>query len=68
MPDISQRLLSPREAAQVLGISTRTLWDLKGRGEIPCVKIGRSVRYARADIEAFIARNRQTTTDTNNDP
>jgi excisionase family DNA binding protein len=47
-------LLKPREAADVLGICARSLWTLTQREELPCVRIGRSVRYDMADLVAFI--------------
>jgi predicted DNA-binding transcriptional regulator AlpA len=28
------------------------------QGELPAIKMGRSVRYAQADIDAFIAKSR----------
>lgn len=48
-------LIRPREAADRLGIGARTLWSLTRRDAIPCVRIGRSVRYALADLEAWVA-------------
>jgi excisionase family DNA binding protein len=51
-------LLTPRQAAEVLCISERMLWDLKEAGEIPVIPIGRAVRYARSDLESWIARRR----------
>lgn len=48
-------LLTPREAARLLSISTRTLWSMSDRGEIPVVRIGRSVRYYRAALVEWIA-------------
>lgn len=50
-------LLSQREAATYLGgISHRTLesWRVSGGGPV-FVRIGRSIRYRRSDLEAFIA-------------
>jgi excisionase family DNA binding protein len=47
-------LLRPREAAQWLKISERTLWSLTQRGELPAVRIGRSVRYDLTDLVAFV--------------
>lgn len=38
-------LVNSREAAKMLGISERKLFDLTKRGEIPSVKTGKSVRY-----------------------
>lgn len=48
--NVTTLALRPREAAQALGISPRTLWALTTpRGPIPCVRIGhgrrRSVLY-----------------------
>lgn len=53
------RLVRPREAAAMLGICERTLWDLTKQGAIQTVRIKHSVRYAICDIEGFIARNRK---------
>lgn len=49
-------LITPRQAAQALAICEKTLWTLtQPRGPSPCVRIGRAVRYAPADLEAWIA-------------
>ena len=53
-------LLKPVDAARILAISPRTLWGLTDRGEIPCVRIGRSVRYDRHDLAAWIAKKKNT--------
>ena len=42
------------QAAQALAISQRKLWGLTNDMAIPCVRIGRSVRYDPADIRAYI--------------
>jgi excisionase family DNA binding protein len=52
-------LLTAPEAARALAISERTLWGLTDRGEVPCVRIGRAVRYALADLAAYIERMRE---------
>ena len=49
-----QLLLRPNEAAQVLAISPRKLWELTDCGEMPCVRIGRAVRYSVEDLKAWI--------------
>jgi predicted DNA-binding transcriptional regulator AlpA len=48
------RLLKPAEAAQCLAISERKLWGLTNRGEIPCVRIDRLVRYDPRDLATWI--------------
>ena len=43
-------LVKAREAARLLAISQRLLWELTNRGEIPCVRLNRSVRYSIAEL------------------
>jgi excisionase family DNA binding protein len=43
-------LIDIREAATLLGISTRHLQRLTVAGDFESVKLGRSVRYRRGDI------------------
>lgn len=52
-------LLTARDAAQTLAISQRTLWTLTNRGEIPCMRLGRSVRYDRKDLVRWIAAHKE---------
>lgn len=51
-------LVTPREAAKALSICEKTLWSLTKCGELPAVRIGRSVRYDVADLRAFIERRK----------
>lgn len=53
---VRQGLLTPEEAAEILGISpgTLTVWRSTGRYNLPYVKVGRAVRYRPSDIDAFI--------------
>ncbi len=52
-------LLTRREAAAYLGVCEQTLavWKCTKRHSIPCIKIGRLVRYRKADLDAFIAKH-----------
>ena len=50
--------VSMKQAAALLGISTRKLWTLSNTGEIPAVRFGRCVRFRPEDLEAFIERHR----------
>ena len=49
-------LLTEDEAASLLKIQPATLatWRVKGRPNLPFVRVGRCVRYRRQDILAFI--------------
>jgi excisionase family DNA binding protein len=61
---VPPRLLwTSREAATALSISERTLWGLTKRNLIPCVRIGRSVRYAVTDIQRWVEARRTTSPD-----
>ena len=48
-------LLSARDAAKHLGISTRTLWSITApRGTLPVVKIGARCLYDPADLQRYV--------------
>jgi excisionase family DNA binding protein len=51
-------MLPETEAAPILGVSVGTLqvWRSTRRYDLPYAKIGRSVRYKRSDLLAFIER------------
>ncbi|MEO6708566.1 MAG: helix-turn-helix domain-containing protein [Planctomycetota bacterium] len=51
-------LLRPGEAAKLLAISPRKLWELTNMGEVPVIRIGRSLRYPREALRAWVS-NRQ---------
>ena len=57
---MNDRLLTTREAAGVLGVSPGTLQNWRWRGEgPPIVKVGaQAVRYAEADLQAFVDSHR----------
>lgn len=51
-----KHLLNEAEAAAFLDVSQQTLavWRSTGRYKLPFTRIGRSIRYKLADLEAFI--------------
>ncbi|WP_390844181.1 helix-turn-helix domain-containing protein [Anatilimnocola floriformis] len=51
-------LISRKEASVMLSISQRLLWSLTASGVIPCVRLGRAVRYSVDDLRQFISENR----------
>jgi excisionase family DNA binding protein len=55
-------LLDEKAAADLLDLSPGTLsvWRSTGRYAIPFVKIGRNVRYRRADLDAWLAQRTRT--------
>ena len=58
--DRTRRLLSSKEAANYLGISSRKLWELGNRGMLPIVRIDRAVRFDVKDLDAAIEAWRKT--------
>ncbi|MBI1382102.1 MAG: helix-turn-helix domain-containing protein [Planctomycetaceae bacterium] len=50
--------MRPREAAQALGISERTLWSLTRdkRNGVPHLRVGRAVLYPTAELRAWLER------------
>ena len=50
---IGEHLLTIREAAEVLRLSTRTVREYVKRGEIRGKIIGNQWRFKRADLDAF---------------
>jgi len=47
-------LLKVEEAAEIFGISRTAMYLLMQRGEIKSVKIGRSRRIPRVELEKFV--------------
>jgi hypothetical protein len=45
--------------AELGGISHATLWRIRQRGELACVRIGRRLFFRPSDVEAYIERNRE---------
>jgi excisionase family DNA binding protein len=63
MPDVTPELLTETEAAELLRQRVKTLQARRVTGGgVPFVKIGRTVRYRRADVLAYIAANVRTST------
>lgn len=49
-----ERLLKPAEAAAYLGLSVPTIYTKASRRQLPTVKVGRSLRFRRADLDKII--------------
>lgn len=57
-PDLQTRLLTPREAAGFLSISTRTLSRIVQHGDLPIIRVGGSNRFTMTDLTDYIALSR----------
>lgn len=49
-------LVDPGEAARILSIGQRKLWSETNCGNIPCVRIGRAVRYSVEALRDWILK------------
>jgi excisionase family DNA binding protein len=50
----SDRLLKPDVVQKRLQVSRTTLWQLRRRGELKAVAIGRAVRFRESDVDALL--------------
>jgi excisionase family DNA binding protein len=50
------RFLTVQEVADVLRISTMTVYRLIKSGDLPAARIGKSFRVSEDDLDAFIAK------------
>jgi len=59
---MENNLLDEKQAAEVLTVEPGTLsvWRSTGRYKIPFVKVGRRVRYRRADLDAWLESRTRT--------
>ncbi len=51
-------LLGTAEVARWLGMSREQVWRMWKSGRLPGYRLDRHLRFARADIQAFLAANR----------
>jgi len=52
------RLLTPKEAADFLSVSVRTIKRLVAEGSLPAIRVRNSMRFKLRDIEQYIERSR----------
>jgi excisionase family DNA binding protein len=58
---MTDKLLTQQQLADELEVSLRTLERWRQQGTGPAfIRVGRSPRYRRADIDAWLERQRQT--------
>lgn len=54
---IGRRLLNVREAAQYLGLEVDTIYKKSRLREVPCVKVGRALRFDVRALERYIEQH-----------
>ena len=56
----ADRLLSPDDAAQLLGLSAYTVRQLARERRIPAIRLGRYWRFRRSSLEQWITQQERT--------
>lgn len=51
---MSERLLTAAEVADLLRVSTMTIYRLVRRGELPAVRVGRNYRVRESDLNHYL--------------
>ena len=59
LPAQADRVMTVREAAEYLRMSVSTLYHWIQKKKIPVVKLSRSDRLLKSDLDAFILANRR---------
>lgn len=50
------RLLTDRQVAELLAVSPDTVRRWAARGELPCIRLGRLLRFRPSDVDAWLRR------------
>lgn len=56
---IGPGLISERDAAEWLGLSVKSLFNLRRRGALPFCRIGTRILYTPADLQAFVEQRKE---------
>jgi excisionase family DNA binding protein len=56
---LDEPLMTAADAAALLSVRTSWIYDAARTGELPCVRIGKHVRFLRSDLERFVAEQRR---------
>jgi excisionase family DNA binding protein len=51
---VGEPLLRPEAVARLLACSPKTVYAWAARGSIPCVRLGRLVRFRPGDVRRFV--------------
>lgn len=58
--DLEEPLLKPDAAAALLSVRTSWVYEAVRDGRLPCVRIGRHLRFLRSDLEDWVAGQRDS--------
>ena len=55
---LDEALLRAGDAAELLSVRTSWVYEAVRDGRLPCVRVGRHVRFLRGDLEAWVSEQR----------
>ena len=64
VPSLDEPLLDVEQAAKLLNVKVSWSREATRTGRLPCLKVGRHVRYTRSMLEAWLADHRTDSTPT----
>jgi hypothetical protein len=56
--NINDQFLSVKDVGQILKLKTPTIYDMIKQGVFPAIKIGRTIRIRKSDLESSFEANR----------
>ena len=56
---LGEPLLRPVDAAALLAVRPSWVYEAVRAGRLPCVRVGRHVRFLRSDLEAWVVAQRE---------
>jgi excisionase family DNA binding protein len=57
-PILDGPLLRPEQAAELLAVKTSWVYDAVRAGHLPCLRVGRHIRFTRALLEEWLETTR----------
>jgi len=55
-PRLNSPLLRPEEAADLLAVRVSWIYDAVRTGRLPCLRLGKHIRFTRQMLEDWLAR------------
>jgi excisionase family DNA binding protein len=57
---LSEPLLTPADAAALLSVRTSWVYEAVRTRRLPCVRVGKHVRFLRSDLEGWVREQRDS--------
>jgi excisionase family DNA binding protein len=51
---LNEPLLTPRDVAELLSVRVSWIYSAVREGRMPCVRLGRHIRFVRTQLEHFV--------------